>query len=154
MNKKIIIVLLLACLGPVSQAQVPAFESFAKDRSVTYVYVSRGILSLAGSVDYSQLGLSPDMQKVIHQLDALQVIRSDGQRSSVRTEKSVRRILQKGKYTRVMQLDEAGKEVTVYQGESDGATVLVMCSREDPGYVVTVFSGTFTLDEIVELVRH
>ena len=141
-------------MGSVTLAQVPAFETFAKDRSVTYVYVSRGILSLAGSVDYTQLGLSPDMQKVIHKLDALQVIRSDGPKSSGRTEKSVQRILQKGRYTRVMQLDEAGKEVTVYQGSSDDATVLVMCSREGPGYIVTVFSGTFTLDEIVELVRH
>lgn len=152
MNKKIIVVLLLACLGTIANAQVPAFETFAKDRSVIYVYVSKGILSLAGSVDYSRLGVSLDIRKLIDKLDALQVISADGHRPSDRTEKAVRRILQKGKYTRVMQLDEDGEEVTVYQGINDRSTVLVMCAREDTSFKATVFSGTFTLDEIVGLI--
>lgn len=154
MNKKTLIVLLLACLGPVSQAQVPAFETFAKDRSVTYVYVSRGILSLSSGVDYSRLGVSLDYRQLIHKLDALQVIYADGRRPSDRMEKAVRKILQRGKYARVMQLDEDGEEVTIYQGKNDRSTVLVMCTRTGPVFQATVFSGSFTLDEIVGLVRH
>ena len=153
MNRRLpIIVLLLTCLGPFSHAQVPAFETFAKDRSVTYVYVSKAILSLARSVDYPRLGVSLDIRKMIDKLDALQVISADGQRPSTRVEKTVGRILQKGKYTRVMQLDEDGEEVTIYQGTDDRSTVLVMCAREDASFKATVFSGSFTLDEIVGLI--
>ena len=42
----------------------------------------------------------------------------------------------------------------IYQGKQDSLTVLVMCTCEGPVLQVTVFSGSFKLDEIVELVRH
>lgn len=153
MNKRIIIGIVLCCVGASSHAQVPAFESFAKDRSLTYVYVSRGALSFSGAVDYSSLGISSDMEGIIRKLDALQIIRSNGLRASKRTEKAVRKIIRTGKYESVMQLDERGSEVTIYSGSHNDAAVLVMCTRALPDYSVMVFSGRFTLDEILALIK-
>lgn len=153
MNKRFIIGIVLSCLGTFSHAQVPAFESFAKDRGVTYGYVSRGILSHSDSIDFSSLGISPGLEGIIKKLDALQIIRSNGLRPSRRTEKAVRRIIQDGKYACVMQLDEKDREVTIYSGSRGDAAVLIMCTRDGPDYSVIVFSGSFTIDEVLALIN-
>ena len=152
MNKKFLLMLVLACGALAARAQVPDFEALAKDKKITYLYMSRGIFSL-GTVSVSPRPVSVDMQQIIQKLDALQVIRADTKRSSDRAEAAVRRIIRRGGYALLMQLDEDGKAVTIHHGTHDGAKVVILCSREGPKYGVMVFSGDFTLEDMTGLVR-
>ena len=72
MNKKFLLMLVLACGALAARAQVPDFEALAKDKKITYLYMSRGIFSL-GTVSASPLPVSVDMQQIIQKLDAAQI---------------------------------------------------------------------------------
>ena len=52
-----------------------------------------------------------------------------------------------------MQLDEKDREVTIYSGSRGDAAVLIMCTRDGPDYSVIVFSGSFTIDEVLALIN-
>ena len=153
MTKKIFISLVFALICAVSSAQIPAFESFTRDRHVTYLYISGGILSMTDDVVISGLSQDADIHGIIHKLDAVQIVRAEGNRQSDRTAAAVRRIIRRERYSLFMQLNDAGSEVEIYQGKYGDSVVILMCVRDGPKYSAIAFSGSLTAEEIVKLAR-
>ena len=132
-----------------SVAQVKEFEKYADKEGVTYVYISKTLLSLAREGMLSTPSVpSMKTEKLIPKLSAIQIITSedDAARKLLR---ETGKIVSAQKYELLMQIDDAGDKVKIYFRESGKQSVIIMISSSDDDETnVLVFSGKFTLKDV------
>ena len=60
-------------------------------------------------------------------------------------------IVKQGKYELLMQVDEDDQKVRIYHLEGKQQSAVVMMADEDEEFTVIVFSGTFTLEDVMKM---
>ena len=155
MKQKVLQTLLAMAVAMMSlqaSAQVKEFEKYADTKGVTYVYISKYMLSLAGkAADFSVPGVNTKSLK--NKLNGIQIITSEDKNASVRLKNDTQNIVKQGKYEVLMQVDEDGEKVRIYHCEGKKQSVVVMLMEDGREVNVMVFSGTFTLDDVMEMTK-
>ena len=148
-----ILALALAMTSLNANAQVKEFEKYADTKSVTYVYISKFMLSMAGKVATPSL---PGMntKSIMGKLSGIQIISSEDKAASARLKTDTQNIVKQGKYELLMQVDEDGEKVRIYHREGKQQSVVVMLTEESDEVTVIVFSGKFTLDDVMKMTQH
>lgn len=155
MKQTIIRTLLCAVVAMASltvNAQVKAFEKYADMKNVSYVYISKYMLGMASkSAMPSVPGV--DMKSMISKLTGIQIISSEEKAARTKLKNEVKGILARDKYEVLMQIREDDSKVDIYHCIGKQQSVVVMLTDEDDSTTVMVFSGHFTMDDVMKMTK-
>ena len=133
-------------------AQVKAFEKYADMKNVSYVYISKYMLGMASkSAMPSVPGV--DMKSMISKLTGIQIISSEEKAARTKLKNEVKGILARDKYEVLMQIREDDSKVDIYHCIGKQQSVVVMLTDEDDSTTVMVFSGHFTMDDVMKMTK-
>ena len=135
-----------------ANAQVKAFEKYADTKNVTYVYISKYMLSMAGKNAAPSVP-NVNMKSLTSKLTGIQLINSDEKAARTKLKNDVSSIIARDKYTLLMQVKEDGDKVDIYYHVDKRNSAVVMLVEEDDEVNVIVFSGTFTLDDVMKMTK-
>ena len=131
-------------------AQVKAFEKYADMKNVSYVYISKYMLGMASKASMPSVP-GVDTKSLASKLTGLQIISSEEKTARVKLKNDVKDILARNKYEVLMQIREDGDKVDIYHCVGKQQSVVVMLMDEDDSATVMIFSGHFTLDDIMKM---
>lgn len=155
MKQKMIRTLLCIMVAMASltvNAQVKAFEKYADMKNVSYVYISKYMLGMASkSAMPSVPGV--DMKSMISKLTGIQIISSEEKAARTKLKNEVKGILARDKYEVLMQIREDDSKVDIYHCIGKQQSVVVMLTDEDDSTTVMVFSGHFTMDDVMKMTK-
>ena len=149
---RLLICAVVAMASLTANAQVKAFEKYADMKNVSYVYISKYMLGMASkSAAPSVPGV--DMKSLASKLTGIQIISSEEKAARTKLKNDVKEILAREKYEVLMQVREDGSKVDIYHCVGKQQSVVVMLTDEDDSTTVMVFSGHFTMDDIMKMTK-
>jgi len=154
--KQIIIRILLCAVVVMASltvnAQVKAFEKYADMKNVSYVYISKYMLGMASKASMPSVP-GVDTKSLASKLTGIQIISSEEKTARAKLRNDVKDILARDKYEVLMQIREDGDKVDIYHCVGKQQSVVVMLMDEDDSATVMIFSGHFTLDDIMKMAK-
>ena len=133
-------------------AQVKAFEKYADMKNVSYVYISKYVLGMASKTSMPSVP-GVDTKSLASKLTGIQIISSEEKTARVKLKNDVQDILAHDKYEVLMQIREDGDKVDIYHCVGKQQSVVVMLMDEDDSATVMIFSGNFTLDDLMKMTK-
>lgn len=94
-----------------------------------------------------------NMKSLTSKLTGIQLINSDEKAARTKLKNDVSSIIARDKYTLLMQVKEDGDKVDIYYHVDKRNSAVVMLVEEDDEVNVIVFSGTFTLDDVMKMTK-
>ena len=154
--KQIIIKTLLGivvALGSLhANAQVKAFEKYADAKNVTYVYISKYMLGMAGkNATPSVPGV--DIKTLAGKLTGIQIINTENKAAQAKLKNDVKGIISRDKYELLMQMNEDDSRVNIYHHIAKQQSAVVMQVEDKEELTLMVFSGKFTLDDVMKMAQ-
>ena len=133
-------------------AQVKAFEKYADMKNVSYVYISKYMLGMASKSSMPSVP-GVDTKTLGSKLTGIQIISSEEKTARAKLRNDVKDILARDKYEVLMQIREDGDKVDIYHCVGKQQSVVVMLMDEDDSATVMIFSGNFTLDDVMKMTK-
>ena len=133
-------------------AQVKAFEKYADMKNVSYVYISKYMLGMASKSSMPSVP-GVDTKTLGSKLTGIQIISSEEKTARAKLRNDVKDILARDKYEVLMQIREDGDKVDIYHCVGKQQSVVVMLMDEDDSATVMIFSGNFTLDDLMKMTK-
>ena len=144
------VVAALSCLTV--NAQVKAFEKYADMKNVSYVYISKFMLNMAGkNAAPSVPGI--DTKTLAGKLTGIQIITSEHKEAQKKLKSDVKSIMEKDKYELMMQMNEEDNKVNIFHHIDKKQSAVIMQVEDDDEMTVIVFSGNFTLDDVMKMTQ-
>ena len=135
-----------------ANAQVKAFEKYANMKNVSYVYISKYMLGLAGkNAAPSVPGI--DTQTLANKLTGIQIITSENNAAQKKLNNDVKDMMARDKYELLMQMNEDDNKVNIFHHENSQQSAVIMLVEGDDETTVMVFSGKFTLDDVMKMTQ-
>jgi len=154
--KQIIIKTLLGivvALGSLhANAQVKAFEKYADMKNVTYVYISKYMLGMAGKMATPSVP-GVDIKTLAGKLTGIQIISTENKAAQAKLKNDVKGILARDKYELLMQMNEDGDRVNIYHHIAKQQSAVVMQVEDNEEVTLMVFSGKFTLEDVMKMAK-
>ena len=135
-----------------ASAQVKAFEKYAEMKNVSYVYISKYMLGMAGKTATPSVP-GVDMKSLSSKLTGIQIINSEEKKARTKLKSDVKEILARDKYEVLMQIKEDDSKVDIYHCIDKQQSAVVMLTDEDDSSTVMVFSGHFTMDDVMKMTK-
>ena len=149
---KILIGIVVASCSLHANAQVKAFEKYADMKNVTYVYISKYMLGMAGrNATPSVPGV--DTRTLAGKLTGIQIINTENKAAQAKLKNDVKAILAKGKYELLMQMNEDDSKVNIYHCIAKQQSAVVMQTEDNEELSLMIFSGKFTLDDVMKMTK-
>ena len=133
-------------------AQVKAFEKYADMKNVSYVYISKYMLGMASKASMPSVP-GVDTKSLASKLTGLQIISSEEKTARVKLKNDMKDILARNKYEVLMQIREDGDKVDIYHCVGKQQSVVVMLMDGDDSATVMIFSGHFTMDDVMKMTK-
>lgn len=118
---KTIFVLAMALMSLQANAQVKEFEKYADTKNVTYVFISKFMLRMAGKANTPSVP-GVDTKSLMNKLTGIQIITSENEAASARLKSDVQSIVKQGKYELLMQVDEDDQKVRIYHRRQEAVS--------------------------------
>ena len=135
-----------------ANAQVKAFEKYADAKNVTYVYISKYMLGMAGkNATPSVPGV--DIKTLAGKLTGIQIINTENKAAQAKLKNDVKGIISKDKYELLMQMNEDDSRVNIYHHITKQQSAVVMQVEDKEELTLMVFSGKFTLDDVMKMAQ-
>ena len=119
---------------------------------MTYVYISKFMLKLAGAKASPSLP-GVNTKSLMDKLDAIQIISAEEKLAALKLKADTRDIVKRGKYGLLLQVNEDDEKVDIYYSVDKRHGIVVMLVEEDDEVNVSVFSGKFTLDDVLRMTK-
>lgn len=145
------IAFMLVCIT--ASAQSTPFDKYADKKDVTYVYISKAMLSLVGTKMMPSIN-GVNVSELSGKLNSIQIINSGTKAAKESLKTDVMSIVKKGKYETLMQISENDSKVNIYHKEGKDSSIIVMMTDNKDDTVVVVFSGTFSTENIMNMLQH
>lgn len=149
---KILFAIMLMLTTITASAQVKAFEKYSDTEGVTYVYISKALLRMAGAFNMPSAP-GTNMKNIIPKVDAIQIITSMEDDMASRLKREAENIVKSQNYELLMQVDDDGDKVRIYHHEGKKQSAIIMITTSDDETVVIAFTGTFTLKDVESMVN-
>ncbi len=135
-----------------ANAQVKAFEKYADAKNVTYVYISKYMLSMAGkNATPSVPGV--DIKTLAGKLTGIQIVSTENKAAQAKLKNDVKGIISRDKYELLMQMNEDDSRVNIYHHITKQQSAVVMQVEDKEELTLMVFSGKFTLDDVMKMAQ-
>ena len=149
---KTLIGIMVATCSLNANAQVKAFEKYADMKNVTYVYISKYMLGMAGrNATPSVPGV--DTRTLAGKLTGIQIINTENKAAQAKLKSDVKAILAKGKYELLMQMNEDDSKVNIYHCIAKQQSAVVMQTEDKEELSLMIFSGKFTLEDVMKMTK-
>ena len=133
-------------------AQVKAFEKYADMKNVSYVYISKFMLNMAGkNAAPSVPGI--DTKTLAGKLTGIQIITSEHKEAQKKLKSDVKSIMAKDKYELLMQMNEDDSKVNIFHHVDKQQSAVIMQVEGNDETTVMIFSGKFTLDDVMKMTQ-
>ena len=155
MKQKMIRTLLCIMVAMASltvNAQVKAFEKYADMKNVSYVYISKYMLRMASNSSMPSVP-GVDTKSLASKLTGIQIISTEEKTARAKLKNDVKDILARDKYEVLMQMREDGDKLDIYHCVGKQQSVVVMLMDEDDSATVMIFSGNFTMDDVMKMTK-
>ena len=144
------VVAALSCLTV--NAQVKAFEKYADMKNVSYVYISKYMLGMAGKNAAPKV-LGIDTKTLAGKLTGIQIISSEHKGAQAKLKNDIKTILSKDKYELLMQMNEDDDKVNIFHHVDKQQSAVIMQIEDGEEMTILVFSGKFTLDDVMKMTQ-
>ena len=135
-----------------ANAQVKAFEKYADAKNVTYVYISKYMLSMAGkNATPSVPGV--DIKTLAGKLTGIQIINTENKAAQAKLKNDVKGIISRDKYELLMQMKEDDSKVNIYHHIAKQQSAVVMQVEDNEELTLMIFSGKFTLEDVMKMAQ-
>ena len=149
---KILIGIVVASCSLHASAQVKAFEKYADAKNVTYVYISKYMLAMAGkNATPSVPGV--DIKTLAGKLTGIQIINTENKAAQAKLKNDVKGIISRDKYELLMQMNEDDSKVNIYHCIAKQQSAVVMQVEDKEELTLMVFSGKFTLEDVMKMAQ-
>lgn len=149
---KILLYLVVLASALTANAQIKAFDKYADMSNVTYIFISKYMLDLAGkTVAPSVPGV--DIKTLMNKLSGIQIISTENNAVQKKLRNDVRSIIDRDKYELLMQINEDGSKVNIFHSIQKQQSAVVMLVEAEKETTVMVFSGKFTLDDVTKMTQ-
>ena len=149
---KFLIGIVVASCSLHANAQVKAFEKYADAKNVTYVYISKYMLSMAGkNATPSVPGV--DIKTLAGKLTGIQIINTENKAAQAKLKNDVKGIISRDKYELLMQMNEDDSRVNIYHHIAKQQSAVVMQVEDKEELTLMVFSGKFTLEDVMKMAQ-
>jgi len=149
---KILIGIVVASCSLHANAQVKAFEKYADAKNVTYVYISKYMLGMAGkNATPSVPGV--DIKTLAGKLTGIQIINAENKAAQAKLKNDVKGIISRDKYELLMQMNEDDSRVNIYHHIAKQQSAVVMQVEDKEELTLMVFSGKFTLEDVMKMAQ-
>ncbi len=149
---KTLIGIMVATCSLNANAQVKAFEKYANAKNVTYVYISKYMLGMAGkNATPSVPGV--DIKTLAGKLTGIQIINAENKAAQAKLKNDVKGIISRDKYELLMQMNEDDSRVNIYHHITKQQSAVVMQVEDKEELTLMVFSGKFTLDDVMKMAQ-
>lgn len=133
-------------------AQVKAFEKYADIKNVTYVYISKYMLGMAGkNATPSVPGV--DIKTLAGKLTGIQIVSTENKAAQAKLKNDAKSIMAKDKYELLMQMKEDDSKVNIYHHIAKQQSAVVMQVEDDEELTLMIFSGKFTLEDVMKMAQ-
>ena len=136
-----------------ASAQVKAFEKYADMKNVSYVFISKYMLSMAGKAATPAAIPGVDTKTLLGKLTGLQIISSEEKTARTKLKNDVKDILAHDNYEVLMQIREDDSKVDIFHCIGTQQSAVVMLVDDDDSATVMVFSGHFTMEDVMKMVQ-
>ena len=134
-------------------AQVADLEKYADTKNVTYVYISKLMLRMAGN----KSGITVpgmEVQHMLEKMDGIQIVMSKSEKTAQQLDADMRSFIKRDNYELLMQVDDDEEKVGIYYRQSKKQSTVVMLTTQPAGMLgVFVFTGTFDLEDVMDMVE-
>ena len=145
-------VMAFTCLN--AHAQVKAFEKYSEMNGVAYVYISKAMLTaISGRLNSMPSMPNVNAQALVGKLSAIQLVHAEKNEIRAKLKSDVQGIVKKDKYELLMQVKEDGNKADIYQNIGPQQSAVVMLVEEDDEVTAVVFSGKFTTEDVMKMVK-
>ena len=135
-----------------ANAQVKAFEKYTDAKNVTYVYISKYMLAMAGkNATPSVPGV--DIKTLAGKLTGIQIINTENKAAQAKLKNDVKGIISRDKYELLMQMNEDDSRVNIYHHITKQQSAVVMQVEDKEELTLMVFSGKFTLEDVMKMAQ-
>ena len=149
---KTLVCVALALSSLTANAQVKAFEKYSDMKDVSYVYISKYMLSMAGkNVAPTVPGI--DTKTLANKLTGIQIITTEKNAAQKKLKNEVKAIMDKDKYELLMQMNEDDNKVNIFHHVGKQQSAVIMQVEDDDETTVMVFSGKFTLEDVMKMTQ-
>ena len=149
---KFLIGIVVASCSLHANAQVKAFEKYADAKNVTYVYISKYMLAMAGkNATPSVPGV--DIKTLAGKLTGIQIINTENKAAQAKLKNDVKGIISRDKYELLMQMNEDDSKVNIYHCIAKQQSAVVMQTEDNEELSLMIFSGKFTLDDVMKMTK-
>ena len=136
-----------------ANAQVKAFEKYADMKNVTYVFISKYMLGMAGkNAALSVPGV--DVKTLGNKLTGIQIISCENKGMQSKLKSDIKGIISKDKYELMMQVNEDDSKVNIYHHIGKQQSAVIMQVDEDDELTILVFSGKFSLEDVMKMTQN
>ena len=149
---KILISIVVASCSLHANAQVKAFEKYADMKNVTYVYISKYMLGMAGKNATPSVP-RVDIRTLAGKLTGIQIINTENNAAKTKLKSDVKAILAKGKYELLMQMNEDDSKVNIFHCITKQQSAVVMQTEDNEELTLMIFSGKFTLEDVMKMTK-
>lgn len=148
---KAITLIVFIFVGINAKANDNPFDKFADAKDITYIYISKAMLSLVGTDMIPSIN-GVDIADISSRLNSIQIITSDKKmKTTLRSE--ALSIIKKGKYESLMQISEEKNKVDIYHKNGKSNSLIVMINDNADNTIVIVFSGSFSTESIMKMLQ-
>ena len=145
--------MVVAMCSLTANAQVKAFEKYADMKNVTYVYISKFMLGMAGkNAAPSVPGV--DISNLSKKLTGIQIITTENKGARSKLREDAKSIIAKDKYELMMQINEDDSKVNIYHHIGKQQSAVVMLVENDDQTTLMIFSGKFTLEDVMKMTQN
>ena len=149
---KTLIGIVVALCSLNANAQVKAFEKYADTKNVTYVYISKYMLGMAGkNATPSVPGV--DIKTLAGKLTGIQIVSTENKAAQAKLKNDAKSIMAKDKYELLMQMKEDDSKVNIYHHIAKQQSAVVMQVEDDEELTLMIFSGKFTLEDVMKMAQ-
>ena len=135
-----------------ANAQVKAFEKYADTKNVTYVYISKYMLGMAGkNATPSVPGV--DIKTLAGKLTGIQIVSTENKAAQAKLKNDAKSIMAKDKYELLMQMNEDDSRVNIYHHIAKQQSAVVMQVEDNEELTLMIFSGKFTLEDVMKMAQ-
>ena len=142
--------MLLTAVCITANAQVKEFERYSDTKNVTYVYISKFMLQMAGKTTTPSVP-GVNLNNIMNKLTGIQIITAEEKNAAARLKTETLGLMKNGKYELLMQVDEDEEKVRIFHKEGKQQSVIVMLTEETDQTTIIVFSGKFTMDDVMKM---
>ena len=135
-----------------ANAQVKAFEKYADTKNVTYVYISKYMLGMAGKNATPSVP-GADIKTLAGKLTGIQIVSTENKAAQAKLKNDAKSIMAKDKYELLMQMKEDDSKVNIYHHIAKQQSAVVMQVENDEELTLMIFSGKFTLEDVMKMAQ-